>query len=47
MSESPKQACGVMVVAAGGDRAGGYACIREQGHPGGHVALCMQPGVRR
>lgn len=39
--------CDVLVVQAGGNPRGGYACIREQGHPGGHVALCVQPGVRR
>jgi len=44
---NPKQACGVIVVAAGGDRYSGYACIRKRGHLGCHVALCVQPGVRR
>jgi len=39
--------CDVLVVQAGGERGGGYICIRKRGHLGAHVALCMQPGVER
>ncbi len=44
MKPTNKPECGVLVVQAGGG-IGGYYCVLEQGHTGGHTAWCVQPPV--